>query len=309
MAKWCRKMAKFILGFLTYLKVQKNASPHTLAAYRQDLEQFREFYRRQYAEDLIDYRQIDTQIIRHYLAELQTGAYQRRSIARKIAALRSFCRYLCQWEYLEQNPFVGIKTPKLEKLLPKFLYPQEVELLLTAPDVSAVLGMRDRAILETLYATGVRVSELVGLDLPNLELAYGCLRVFGKGRKERIVLIGSVGVEALRSYLTTARPELLRRNRKQTDGKAVFLNKAGSRLTDRSVRRIMDKYVNQVSFDKAISPHTLRHSFATHLLNNGADLRSVQELLGHVSLSTTQLYTHITKEKLRSIYSKTHPRA
>lgn len=302
-------MSNFIQGFLTYLKVQKNASPHTLNSYRQDLEQFTSFYHRQYAEELIDFHQINTQIIRHYLADLQTGSYQRRSIARKIAALRSFCRYLCQWEYLEQNPFVGIKTPKLEKLLPTFLHPREVELLLTAPDGGTVFGMRDRAILETLYATGVRVSELVGLNLDNLELDYGCMRVYGKGRKERIVLIGSAGIKALRVYFTAARPELLSRNRKKAAEKAVFLNKAGSRLTDRSIRRIVDNYIGQVSLEKSVSPHTLRHSFATHLLNNGADLRSVQELLGHVNLSTTQLYTHLTKEKLRSIYSKAHPRA
>jgi integrase/recombinase XerC len=302
-------MSNFIKGFLTYLKVQKNASPHTLNSYQQDLQQFMDFYLQQYAEELIDFHQINTQIIRHYLSELQTGSYQRRSIARKIAALRSFCRYLCHWEYLEHNPFVGIKTPKLERILPKFLHPQEVELLLSAPDGSTVFGMRDRAILETLYATGVRVSELVGLNIDNLELDYGCMRVYGKGRKERIVLIGSAGIKAMRVYLTAARTELLSRNRKKTAEKAIFLNKAGTRLTDRSIRRIIDNYIGQVSLEKSVSPHTLRHSFATHLLNNGADLRSVQELLGHVNLSTTQLYTHVTKERLRSVYSKAHPRA
>lgn len=302
-------MSNFIKGFLTYLKVQKNSSPHTLDSYRHDLEQFMEFYRLQYEEELIDFHQITTPIIRHYLSALRAGTYQRRSIARKIAALRSFCRYLCYWGYLEQNPFVGIKTPKLEKTLPKFLHPQEVELLLAAPDCSVPLGIRDRAILETLYATGMRVSELAGLNLDNLELDYGCIRVFGKGRKERIVLIGTAGIAALRSYISSARCELLSHNRKQAAEKAVFLNRAGTRLTDRSVRRMMDKYIEAVSLDKAISPHTLRHSFATHLLNNGADLRTVQELLGHVNLSTTQLYTHITKERLRSIYSKAHPRA
>lgn len=302
-------MSNFIKGFLTYLRVQKNASPYTQDGYRQDLEQFMDFYRRQYAEELIDFHQINTQVIRHYLSELHKRSYQRRSIARKIAALRSFCRYLCHWGYLEGNPVIGIKTPKLEKTLPKFLHPREVELLLAAPDGNTALGMRDRAILETLYATGIRVGELVGLNLDSLELDYGCMRVYGKGRKERIVLIGSAGIKALRSYMAAARRELLSRNRKQTADKALFLNKAGSRLTDRSVRRVMDKYVDQVSFHKSISPHTLRHSFATHLLNNGADLRSVQELLGHVNLSTTQIYTHVTKEKLRSIYSKAHPRA
>ncbi len=302
-------MSQLIQGFLTYLKVQKNASLHTLDGYRQDLTQFMEFYRQQYAEELIDFRQINTQIIRHYLSALHTGAYQRRSIARKIAALRSFCRYLCQWAYLDKNPFVGIKTPKLERTLPKFMHPQEVEQLLTAPDCSKVLGVRDRAILETLYATGVRVSELVGLNLDNLELDYGCMRVFGKGKKERIVLIGSAAITAVRAYLAGARSELLSRRRKRTAENALFLNKAGTRLSDRSIRRTMDKYIEQVSFDKDISPHTLRHSFATHLLNNGADLRSVQELLGHENLSTTQLYTHITKEKLRATYIKAHPRA
>jgi len=289
--------------------VQKNASSHTLDGYRQDLAQFTNFYRQQYAEELIDFRQINTQIIRHYLSELHAGAYQRRSIARKIAALRSFCRYLCQWAYLDKNPFVGIKTPKLERTLPKFMHPQEVEQLLTAPDCSKALGIRDRAILETLYATGMRVSELVGLNLDNLELDYGCMRVFGKGKKERIVLIGSAAIAAVRAYLSSARPELLSRRRKRTAESALFLNKAGTRLSDRSIRRTIDKYIEKISFDKDISPHTLRHSFATHLLNNGADLRSVQELLGHENLSTTQLYTHITKEKLRATYIKAHPRA
>lgn len=300
---------QFTDGFMAYLRVQKNASTHTIISYKHDLAQFEQFYRLHYGDEVIEYRNITTPIIRHYLAELHAGKFERRSIARKIAALRSFCRYLCNWGYLEQNPFVGIKTPKLEKVLPKFLYPYEVEALLAAPDVNTSLGIRDRALLETLYATGIRVSELVGLNIDNLELDYGCLRVYGKGKKERIVVIGSIAIQSVHQYLNSSRLKLLEHNRGKPINNALFLNKLGTRLTDRSVRRIVDKYIEKVSLDKSISPHTLRHSFATHLLDNGADLRTVQELLGHVNLSTTQLYTHVTKEKLRSVYIKAHPRA
>lgn len=299
----------FIEGFLTYLRVQKNASAHTITAYKHDLLHFTEFYCREYAEEVVEYRLVTTQLIRHYLAELHASSFERRSVARKIAALRSFCRYLCNWGYLEHNPFVGVRTPKLEKPLPKFLYPYEIELLLAAPDENTSLGVRDRALLETLYATGIRVSELVGLNLESLELDYGCMRVCGKGRKERIVVVGAIATRALHQYMRSARLDLLRHNAGKSAEQALFLNKSGGRLSDRSVRRIVDKYIEQVSLDKSISPHTFRHSFATHLLDNGADLRSVQELLGHVNLSTTQIYTHVTKEKLRSVYTKAHPRA
>jgi integrase/recombinase XerC len=233
--------------------------------------------------------------------------YSRKTIARKLSGLRSFYRYLLREKMVENNPVKAVTTPKLPKALPKVLYQEEMLALLNQPDLNSPLGMRDRAILELLYASGMRVSELVGLTVDSLDLTVGVALVFGKGAKERYVPIGKSAISSLTQYLLEVRPKLLSKN--QDEHNLLFLNARGGPLTDRSVRRIVDKYVNAAAISLKASPHTFRHSFATHLLDGGADLRSVQELLGHVNISTTQIYTHVSKERLRETYYNSHPRA
>lgn len=230
----------------------------------------------------------------------------RATIARKLAALRSFVKYLCRENILGGNPIANVSTPKREKKLPRFLYPMEINLLMDAPDTTKASGIRDKAILEVLYAAGVRVSELVGINLSDLERSQHWVKIRGKGSKERLAPLGSNSLEAINEYLNKGRPHLLAVG--DIDYEALFLNKFGTRLSARSIRNIINKYVEQLAINHKVSPHTLRHSFATHLLNNGADLRSVQELLGHVKLSTTQIYTHLTKDRIKAIHEETHPR-
>lgn len=291
--------------FLRYLQVVRNVSPHTLSNYRRDLAAYFEYWKGT-APSLSHRNGFFTADIRRYLSFLLSKGYSRRTIARKIAALRSFGRYLCREEVMENNPFAGIRTPKLEKRLPQFMELKEMDALLALPP-ETVLGIRDRAILELLYATGVRVSELVGIDCSQMETQSRVVLVMGKGAKERIVPMGAYAAEALERYQELSRPRLLSKATEPT-GK-LFLNHRGHPLTDRSIRNILEKYVRLLALRKKISPHTLRHTFATHLMNNGADLRTVQELLGHVSLKTTQVYTHVSSERLLSIYRKAHPRA
>jgi integrase/recombinase XerC len=291
--------------YLEYIQGTKNVSPHTVSNYRRDIEQFLEFLRRLSTGDFM-FNAVDVLLARRYLASLVGKDYSRKTIARNIAALRSFFRYLCRVQVVDSNPFVGIRTPKLERRLPQFLDVPELDDLLKLPPAT-VLGRRDSALLELLYGAGVRVSELVGLSLQNIDLSEQYILVFGKGSKERIIPIGRLAVKAISSYLQESRPVLLRKQPEKTD--ALFLNHTGTPLSDRSVRRILDKYVTRLAVHKRVTPHTLRHSFATHLLDNGADLRSVQELLGHVSLKTTQVYTHVSSERLVSVYRNAHPRA
>jgi len=295
-------MENEISRFIAYLQIEKGSSPHTTDNYAKDLQQFRAFMAR---EQLNDLRTITYINVRTFLAELQQQDYAKRSVSRKLSALRSFFNFLVREEMLETSPFHFVRTPKLDKKLPKFLYVEEMEELLGLPDPHTEYGRRDRAILETLYASGMRVSELVGLNLASLDLGIGVALVFGKGAKERYVPLGEHAVEALKQYMDHARTKLLG----DPSNPALFINSKGTRLSDRSVRRIMDQYVNQLSKSRKISPHTIRHSFATHMLEAGADLRTVQELLGHVNLSTTQIYTHITKDHLQTIYNRAHPRA
>lgn len=294
--------------FLAYLKVEKNASTNTLIGYSHDLAEFGQFMGRILAGDaaFVDPRTIDHLQVRRFLAELQQQGLSKSTIARKVAALRSFFRFLNREELLVANPMSSLTTPKLDKRLPKFLYQQEMNALLMAPD-SSPQGERDQAILETIYGGGLRVSELVGLDVKNVDFNLGLARVFGKGSKERIVPMGGAALRALTTYLTGGRLILLAKS--ALDCEALFLNKYGTRLSVRSIRNIVNKYVAKAAVQQKISPHTLRHSFATHLLEGGADLRSVQELLGHVKMSTTQLYTHVTKTRMKAVYQKTHPRA
>jgi integrase/recombinase XerC len=253
------------------------------------------------------WQQVEISEIRAYLAYLTELGLARATILRKIASLRSFFKYLTLQGIVENNPFVNFRAPKRQKKLPQFLYVREIEELLKFEDVSPK-GLRDRAILEVLYGTGMRVSELSGLNLEDLDLDRGYLRVYGKGAKERITFLGKKGSQALKDYLLRGRTVYLKPGLNPTE-RAVFLNKNGTRLSVRSIRRLLDTYVRAAALEKKISPHTLRHSFATHLLEGGADLRSVQELLGHVSISTTQIYTHLERDKIKKTYQQAHPRA
>lgn len=300
-------MTNLLDEFFFYLKVEKNVSEHTIIAYKQDLKQFSEFIEQQQGQkisELLGLSAVRHLDIRRFLALLQSEEYSRASIARKLAAIRSFFRYMCREGYLQDNPAASVATPKLQKKLPQFLYLEEAKMLVEAPDCTNLLGRRDRAILELLYASGLRVGELTNLNLDDLDFSIGYIKVLGKGAKERIVPVGRQALGALEIYLEHVRPILVAGKEN-----AFFLNKNGTRLSSRSVRRIVNKYIKQVSIERAITPHSIRHSFATHLLNAGADLRTVQELLGHVSISTTQIYTHVTKEKMKSVYDQTHPRA
>ena len=241
--------------------------------------------------------------MRKYLAYLREKSISKRSIARKLSSLRTFFRFLERDGYVKANPVAIISTPKLDRKLPLFLDEKSVLRLIMAPDTKTLRGARDRAMLETLYTSGIRVGELVGIDISDVDFISGVVKVLGKGRKERLAPLGDKAINAIREYLA------YRDSKKQSDTEALCLNKSGKRITTRSVRRIVDRYIKDLGVKEHISPHTLRHSFATHLLNRGADLRSVQELLGHKNLSTTQIYTHVTIERLKSVYDKAHPRA
>lgn len=249
--------------------------------------------------------------IREFLAHLGDQEYSAATMARKIATLRSFYKWADRRGLSDSNPMTLIRTPRQSKRLPKAITIEQIERLLAAPDEHEVLGLRDRAMLETLYSTGIRVSELVGLDLDDIDMQGEALRVRGKGKKERIVPLGSHALGAIRRYMDFLRLDA-RLAASWSDDQArrpLFVNKHGGALSSRSVRRKLDKYLKEVGLDPSISPHTLRHSFATHLLDNGADLRSVQELLGHQSLSTTQVYTHLTTQRMQKAYNEAHPRA
>ena len=292
--------------FLNYLTVEKDDSPLTIINYEADICQFA-----QYMADkgkVLEWSQISLLDIRGYLAAMHKEELARRTIARRISALRSFYRFLRREGVIKTNPFAKVRTPKLEKKLPVFLEEFEINLLLKMPDVTTLLGKRDRAILETLYSTGCRVSELVGLTLNSVDLSNMFVLLLGKGNKERLVPIGHSCRTALQVYYLQSRAVLMDRYR-VAEHKHVFVNNRGGKLTDRSVRRILDKYVSALALQKHVSPHTIRHTFATHLLEHGADLRAVQELLGHANLATTQIYTHVTTELINSVYHKNFPRA
>lgn len=299
-------MADYLTSFIVYLQAERNASPHTIRNYAEDIGKFLAFLEE---SDILFPQSLDYLGLRHYLAHLQFCAYDRRTIARKLSAIRSFLRYLGREGVLAANAFALVATPRQGKKLPKFLYLEETLRLLSAPDTRVPAGLRDAALLEFLYASGLRVSELVSLSDDCLDLSAGQGIVHGKGGRERVFYFGSFARQTVSAYLERARPLLLRKARFPEKEEALWLNKYGARLTDRGVRRIVVKYVAQAGLAMGISPHSIRHSFATHLLNAGADLRAVQELLGHVNVSTTQNYTHITREKLKNVYASAHPRA
>ncbi len=288
--------------FLTYLLVEKNASPYTIDNYGREIEECMAFLQDQGVQKWAD---VARPALRCYLAWLNGKGYVKASVARRISELRSFGRFLAREDVVPTSPFRALSSPKVPKHLPMPLSVPEAVALLSAPDAATPQGLRDRAILDVLYSGGLRVSELVGLNLNNLDWQRNELRVWAKGAKERIALLGGPAVAALGAYIEQGRPHLLR------DGttNAVFLNRFGGRLSTRSVMNIVKKYSQLVGLQKRVTPHTLRHTFATHLLDGGADLRCVQELLGHARLSTTQVYTHVSQSRAREVYLHSHPLA
>ena len=292
--------------FITYLEIERNVSEYTVKAYSSDIKQFLEFLK----SDKEELEKITHRTIRKFLAHLQNKACSNKSIGRKLATIRSFFKFLVREGYQKTNPTLAVSTPKTNKKLPEFLTVENMIKLIEKPDENNALGIRDRAIFETLYSTGIRVGELTSLNIYDIDFGGGTIKVKGKGNKERIVPIGDTALDVINRY-SAVRITLF--NNKNIgiieDRQALFLDKWGGRLTSRSVERIVRKHIVGIPKTLGITPHTFRHSFATHLLDAGADLRSVQELLGHVSLSTTQIYTHLTPEKLKRTYKKTHPRA
>jgi integrase/recombinase XerC len=306
-------MEQFIEQFLEHLRYERNVSSHTLRNYSSDLEQFLDFLapadpktgKRRMPEVSV----VDHLTIREWLASLHTAQKKKASIARKLAALRTFFQFLVREGVLELNPAKLVATPKLEKKLPKHLSIEEAVRFIESPDPETDLGKRDRAMLELMYATGVRVAELTTLNLPDVDFRNQLVRVTGKRRKQRIVPFGDPAGVAIRSYLEVRDKFLFNAPISKRDEEALFLNYQGTRITTRSVGRMVEKYIRICAGMHNISPHALRHSFATHLLDSGADLRDIQELLGHARLSTTQVYTHVSMEKLIEVYDKAHPKA
>jgi integrase/recombinase XerC len=309
-----------IQQFLEYLRLERHFSPYTARCYGADLRQYAQFLAGDVPESHVDVSGIGRKMvesdaigIRAFLAHLDQFQYSPATMARKIATLRSFYKYLSRMGLVAANPMLLIRTPKQTKRLPKAISVEQIEKLLATPDDTSTLGARDRAILETLYSTGVRVSELVDLKRSDMDEVGEALTIRGKGKKERVVPLGSHALRSIRHYIHTLDhdPRFTDVTRRVQTGEPIpmFVNKTGGSLSARSVRRKLDKYLSIAGLDPDISPHTLRHSFATHLLDNGADLRSVQELLGHQSLSTTQIYTHLTTQRMRTAYDQAHPRA
>jgi tyrosine recombinase XerC len=294
-------MQEHVDSFIEYLRLTRRASEHTLRAYSSDVLAFLDFADKSKAA-------VDQALVRRYLAHLYASGIARSTIVRKLAAVRGFFRFLLSRGLVRFDPTEGIRGPKQPKRLPKTATEKQVEALLNAPSTQTACGLRDRAILEILYATGLRVSELLSLTVDDVSRGGDELRIIGKRNKERIVLLGSKAREALQAYLLRGRPVLAAKNTKPDSG-ALFLGSRGTELVASSVWRIIQKYVKAVSASLKISPHTLRHSFATHMMSRGADLRTVQELLGHESVVTTQVYTHVSLERLKAVYDLAHPRA
>ncbi len=292
--------------FLRYLKIERNSSDYTIKSYREDLEILIEYF-----QDTIGRvptpGELTPQDLRTYVAALHQAGYAKSSVSRRLASLRSFFRFAQREGLCDSNPAKPLRNPRRERKLPHFLTTAEVGKLLLAPDTSGPMGNRDRAIFETLYSAGLRVSELVGINLNDLDLEDGLVRVRGKGKRERLAPLGSFAVKAIVQWMGNRVPA--DQQRPGDNGDPLFLNKFGKRLTTRSIGRMLEKYLKLTGLDSRTSPHTIRHSFATHLLNGGADIRSVQELLGHKSLVTTQIYTHVSTAGLREAYQQAHPRA
>jgi integrase/recombinase XerC len=314
-------MERELVKFARYIDGERNLSPHTLRAYRKDLEQFLEFLHRL---GIGSWDEIDYPLLRKYLAHLQTRGFSRASIARKTSTLRSFFVFLQDRGYINHDPAVPLSTIKTGRRLPRVVSLEEIDRSKERAGLFIYrTSLRDMAVVELLYATGMRVGELADLNVGDVDFSAGEVRVMGKGRKERIIPVNDVALEVLKAYIDRERPVLIERGRKGVNlvgerrsgdrgnaGKEpLFINVCGRRMSDRGIRRIVEDFFKNTQEGKHVTPHTLRHTFATHLLEGGADLRSVQELLGHVDLSTTQIYTHLGKAKLKSVYFRTHPRA
>ncbi|MFC2950119.1 tyrosine recombinase XerC [Virgibacillus sediminis] len=290
--------------FVEYLQIEKNASPYTVKYYQNDLETFFKFLAEEVIDDL---KMVDYRVVRLFLTRLYDRRLSRRSVSRKISSLRGFYDFLQREDLVASNPFKYVSLPKQDKPIPGFLYLEELEKLFEVSDLEDPLGQRNQAILEVLYATGMRVSECRDLLLSYVDFTIGTMFVKGKGRKERYVPFGSFASAALDTYIRDGREKLLKKAGSTSD--SVFLNARGRPLTDRGIRLILNKLVDQAALTIHVHPHKLRHTFATHMLNEGADLRTVQELLGHENLSSTQIYTHVSKNHLRDVYLNSHPRA
>jgi integrase/recombinase XerC len=288
--------------YINYLEAEKNASPYTVRNYTTDLSGFFNFLK---TKGISSLQEVDKHVLRDYLSHLMEEGIVKASIARKLSAIRSFYRYLLREGMITTSPVASTSSPKLDKRLPSFLTPEEMVRLLEAPGLSTPQGLRDRGLIELLYASGLRVSELVNLDMERVNFDTNEIRVWGKGSKERMVLMGKPAAEALKTYLSQGRPKLLGDKRSS----ALFVNRYGGRLIARRVQRLLQKYASLAGINKRVYPHLLRHTFATHLLDGGAGLRVVQELLGHASLSSTQIYTHVTKSQAKKVYLSAHPMA
>ena len=295
-------MQEIFNKYRNYLEAERNASPYTVRNYTTDLSGFFNFLK---TKEISLLEEVDRHVLRDYLSYLMEQGIVKASIARKLSAIRSFYRYLLREKIISTNPVATTSSPKLDKRLPSFLTPEETVRLLEAPDLSTPQGLRDRALMELLYASGIRVSELVNLDVGQVNLNTNEIRVWGKGSKERMVLMGQPAAAALTAYLNQGRPQLLGEKRSS----ALFVNRYGGRLIERRVQRILEKYTTIAGISKRVHPHMLRHTFATHLLDGGAGLRVVQELLGHANLSSTQIYTHVTKSQAKKVYLAAHPMA
>lgn len=301
-------MNKYISLFLDYLKYEKNFSNYTIINYEEDLKKFNDFL---VIKKVNDINKIDYNLIREYLSYLhnhkslkQKKGYSKKTISRNISALRSFFKYMLKKEIIKDNPILLISNPKLDKTLPKFLYNEELEQILNIPDTNDIIGIRDALILEMFYATGIRVSELSHLKIDDIDFSNKKIKVFGKGSKERIVLYGERCNKLLNKYIKVSRCKLIKDNIPY-----LFINKKGKRLDENNIRLIIKDILNKSGLNIKLTPHVLRHTFATDLLNNGADLRTVQELLGHENLKTTEIYTHVTNDRLKQVYINCHPRA
>jgi integrase/recombinase XerC len=288
--------------YINYLEVERNSSPYTVRNYRTDLLDFFEFLK---TRGITSLKNVDKHVLRDYLSHLMKRGIVKASVARKLSAIRSFFRYLVREEILPASPATATSSPKLDRRLPSFLTIEQVERLLSAPDLSTPQGLRDHAIMELLYASGLRVSELVSLDVEQVSLGNDELLVRGKGSKERLVLIGKPATAALNVYLHQGRAKLLEGGKSN----ALFIWRGGRRLTERRIQKILEGDATKAGIDRRVHPHLLRHTFATHLLDGGADLKVVQELLGHSSLSSTQIYTHVTQSQAKKVYMSAHPMA